>query len=747
MLALLSAGCDRAKPEPGADALPHSAPAASVHPPQRAVPQTSHVSLLELKDRCQLREHGLVLDLGSRAALAYENFQLNADDPPTPLYVQGQSFRALDQMSQDFVFWTRTDTTAFGFEALVRGGASERMAVYVDGERWGAAQLKQDEVRVVRIARGEQVLPAGRHRLTLALSRPRGSQPQADIGWVRLGQLSKTNSDQPASRDQVFSEVTIDDDRLASVVVKPGASVSCPVWLTEQSVLSLSLGVWGAGLAEGEIALVDRNGQEHVLARDVREEDQPRTYRPLQVDLGPFAGQLVDIVFRAQSHAPSARVVFGAPRLSRPSSIISQAPRAKRAVVVILSALGTRHTPPESAHSGLPIFNQIAQFGASFPRYRATSTSATAIIASLLTGLWPYQHNFSGLDQRLSNELPTLSSAIEAAGGRSSFMTGVPTSSAAFGFDRGFESFLVTLPQEDIAATEPVRQATQWLKATLDAEGPVLSFIHLRGAHPPFDISRERARELPPPEYGGDLTPRRAAIQLGAIARRPERQQGMNDEDWIKVAEMEKAALSLQNEALTDLVHWLRQADLYDDTLLIVVGDVGPGERPRIPYSEDAGLSEPYLAVPLLIKFPRGHLAGRSIDGFFAPHDLTRTVAASLGVEFDPKASLGIDLSRSDASDLARRRPHIAYRTGRYSLRLGSQLLTGMDGRAPELCFVEIDPSCQFPRAADHPATVHSLWLMAFSAIHDAQRKAPSPTLFTAEPELQNAFVVWGNTP
>jgi len=694
-----------------------------------------------------LREHGLVLDLGSPSALAYENFQLNAADPPEPVYVQGQSFRPLDQMSQDFVFWTRTDVTAFAFEALVRGGASERMAVYVDGERWGAAQLKQDEIRVVRIARGEQLLKSGRHRLTLALSRPRGSQPQADIGWIRLGQVSKNNSDQPASRDQVFSEVTIDDERLASVVVKPGATVTCPVWLTEKSVLSLRLGVWGAGLAEGEIALVDRDGQEHSLARDVREEDQPRDYRPLQVDLSPYADQLVDLVFRAQSHAPSARVVFGAPQLSHPSFTVTQAPRAKRAVVVIMSALGTRHTPPQSARSGLPILNQIAQWGVSFPHYRATSTSATSVIASLLTGLWPHQHNFSGLEQRLSGELPTLSSAIEAAGGRSSFMTGVPTSSDAFGFDRGFESFQVTEPQQDIAATEPVRQATQWLKATLDAEGPVLSFIHLRGAHPPFDISKERARELPPAEYGGDLTPRRAAIQLGAIARRPERQQAMDEEDWVKLAEMEKAALTLQNEALTELVQWLRQADLYDDTLLVVVGDVAPGERPRIPYSEDLNLSEPYLAVPLLIKFPRGHGAGRSVDGLFAPHDLTRTLASSLGVEFDPKASLGIDLGRSDATQLSRRRPHIAYQGGRYALRLGGQLLSGVDGRAPELCFLEIDPSCQLLRAADHPATVHSLWLMAFSAIHDALRQAPAPIPFTPEPDLQNAFVVWGATP
>lgn len=714
-------------------------------PTPRTTPEPSS-SLLDLKDHCQLREHGLILDLSSRAALAYENFQLRAPAAPEPVHEQGHSFRPLDQMSQDFVFWTRTAQPTFGFEALLRGGASERIAVYVDGERWGAAQLKPGEIRITRITRNTP-LPAGRHRLTLGLSRPRGERPRADIGWIRLGQVSKDNKDQPATRDRVFSEVTIDEERLPAIVVKPGASVTCPLWLAENTTLSLNVGVWGAGLAEAEIVVIDQAGQEQVLGRDLREADQSRNYRLTSVDLSRYSGQMVDLQLRARPHAPSARVVFGAPRLARTTAPLTDAPRARRAVVVVLGALGARHTPPASAHAGLPLLNQFTQWGTSFPHYRSTSSSVTSVIASLLTGLGAHQHDFSGIEHVLAADLPTLSSAIEAAGGRSAFMSGVPTSSAEFGLDRGFESFLVTRPQQDIAATEPVRQATDWLKTTLDAEGPVLSFVHLRGAHPPFDISRERARELPPPEYGGDLTPRRAAIQLGAIARLPERHQHMNEEDWTKLYAMEKAALSLQNDALDELIQWLRQSDLYDDTLLVIVGDVGPGERPNIPYAEDKELSEPYLSVPLLIKFPRGHLAGQSIQGLFAPQDLTKTLAASLGVEFEPKASRSIDLGRSDAAALSRRRPHIAYRTGRYAVRLGALLLSGVDGRAPELCFTEIDPACQVARGAAHPNLVHALWLTTFSAIHPALQLAPPQLPLEAPEALRNALVVWGSTP
>lgn len=704
-------------------------------------------SILEIKDRCYLREHGLILDLGSSAAAAYENFSLRRKEPPVSTFYEGQGFRRLDQMSQDFVFWTQKELPMSGFEALVRGASSERIAVYIDGERLGAAQLKPDEIRTVRMSRSERPLPAGQHRLTLALSRPRGNSPSADIGWVRLGTPSTSDKDQPASREQVFSEVTIGEQRQAGIVVKAGGIVSCPVWLPDQAQLSVSLGIWGAGMAEGEILVVDQHNVEHVVARTLRNEEEKRDFVPTTVDLSRFSSQFVDLQFRAQRHSQAARVVFGAPRLVSQSVDVTASPRAKRAVVVIMSALGARHTPPASARAGLPAFNQLAQVATTFSNFRSSSTSVPSVIASLLTGLAPYQHGLSGLHKVLPSQLPTLAAAVETSGGRSAFMTGVPTSSAEFGFDRGFELFSVSRPQFDQAATEPLQKAIDWLKTTVDNDGPVLAMVHLRGAHPPFDISRERARELPPAEYGGDLSPRRAAIQIGAIGRRELRRRVMNDEDWTRLEAMEKAALERQSHALAEMVHWLRQAELYDDTLLVVMGDVAPGEKPHIPYGEDAPLLEEFLSVPLLIKFPQGHLRATSVKGVFAPRDITRTVAKSLGLDFELKNVDAIDLGQSSASRSAYSRPHIAFRDDQFSMKLGSFVLQGSNERTPQLCFMEADPGCQIRRNEAHPALVHALWLTAFSTLSPALNQ--SQELPEREPnlELDNALFVWGMTP
>ncbi len=700
-------------------------------------------SLLELKDRCLMREHGLVIDLGSRSASAYENFNLVSEEPPEPVFYQGQSFRPLDRMSQDFVFWTQEDLPSVGFEALVHGGDSERIAVYIDGVRLGAAKLKPNEVRVVRISKNHAV-PAGRHRLTLALSRPRGKNPSADIGWIRLGQLSKTDSDQPSSRDRVFSEVTIGKDRQAGVVVKPGALVSCPLWLPERTRLSFNLGIWGSGMAEAEVVVVDEAGDEHVVGRFVREEDQERDYEAQEVDLSAYSSQLIDLQLRAQPHARSARVVFGAPQLSYDQQASETPPNAKRAIVVILSSLSARHSPPASSSTGLPVLSQLAQLGTTYPNYRATSTSQTAIVTSLLTGLAPYQHGLEETDLVLAQQVPTLAAAVEASGGRSAFLTGVPTSAPQFGLDRGFESFTVTYPQQDKAATYPLTQARAWLESTKNAEGPVLSIVHLRGAHPPFDISKDRARELPPSEYGGNLTPRRAAIQLGAIGRRRARRQRMNTEDWTRVFAMEEAALTPQNDALLDLIEWLRQQELYEDTLLIIVGDVASGERPTIPYKSEAPLEEQFLSVPLVIKYPKGHLGKSTVKGLFAPRDIVKTIANRLQVEFSPEGNDAIDLGQSNAARLSRTRPHLAYRRGSYSMRLGTKVLLGEDGGAPEVCFLDIDPACQSDRSQKHPAMVHALWLTAFSELNPALKKRPALPKMDDDEVLTNALIVWG---
>jgi hypothetical protein len=311
---------------------------------------------------------------------------------------------------------------------------------------------------------------------------------------------------------------------------------------------------------------------------------------------------------------------------------------------------------------------------------------------------------------------------------------------------RGFGTFDSYAPQADVASTAPILELKKWLQKHIAHEGPVLGVLHLRGGHPPFDVTREAAQELPPAEYGGNLTPRRAAIQLAEIrARQSERHRQMPEEDWRRLAALQKRALLDQNVQLTHLFDWLKREGAYDDTLIVLMGDVSSGEVPLIPFAHDAPLEESFLAAPLIVKFPAGFAAGTAVPGFFAPEDVTMTLAASLGIEW-PRGD-AIDLSRSDAASRAAIRPHIAYRAGAYSLRLGDMILQGKDGTPPRLCQPALDVNCLVDRGEDHVLEGRALWFTLYGTLFEPLNNSRKAEVVPEDERHQSALLVWGIEP
>ncbi len=717
-------------------------------------PSQDHMALSEVKeslfdifDRCTLGQRGLVLDIGSLAAESRRLHRLVADTPPTYSLHLGEQFRNLQEMRTSYVFWLTDDLTDFEFSARVHSEESERIAIYIDGKRLGAGKLKKDQTRVVKISGKDRSLQRGRHQLTLSLSRPRRGRPSADISWARLGRKRKSSADFPATRAQIDTEVTIEDERHRAFVLAPSSSIRCPIFLPPGAQFKAQLGIWGDGLAELEVIVHTSDGSRVIVAHERRDKKDSRAFKEVTADLSSFGSQLVDIELLAPHGKSGARLAVANPLLLSHSPLGSPTPSAARAIVVILAGLSQEHSPPQAGKNGLPFFNQFAREATSYPNYRTSSTSATAFIATLLTGLAPWQHQLETVDKVLASSLAPLASAVEGQGGKTSFFTEVPTSFEPFGFNRGFELFAQFPPQAHHEPLTPLTEAKKWLEPRLHQPGALLSLIYLRGAHPPFDISREDARELPPAEYSGDLSPRRAAVQLQQIRqRRRTRRRRMPQEDWQRLHALKKAALLKQDAALGKLIAWLHENDAYEETLIVVMGDLAAGEKPLVPYAADAPLTESYLSPPLFIKFPKGHLRGRHQKGLFAPRDITTTLLATLGITRTLSTD-GIDLGASNASRLALVRPHIAYRNHAYSLRLGTQLLRGTDGKTPRLCNITIDPNCSVDRSEQNIMEARALWLAAWSQLSPSLTKQTKNLALEENSEIESSLVVWGNAP
>jgi hypothetical protein len=734
-------GC-RERPQPPEESATETAP---VDRPALALPRT--VRLLDLAHDSDLDHGGLVLELGEPGAEAAGDFSLQ----PVPAFPRvthdGSNYVRVDQRQATFAFWVGAPLDVRSISALVRAGGSDRALVTIDDRRIGTLRAPADS-DVVSFKTRDLVLQPGPHRLSLSLS-GRADQPRSlDLSWVRLGTSDTLDDDLPPARRDLVREVAIGSDQRPAIVLRNGGAFRIPLWIPKAARIRAAVGLWGSGEGTAEIAVYSAGQRVLLHTSSLDEGASVQHWRPIDLDLAAYAEQAVELELRASGVSSGARLAFANPELTLPEMPGGPVPKARRAIVLVLSGLLREHRPSTMADFGLPTLASFSRTATFYPEYRNPTTSSLGIVASLLTGQEPWQHGIGEESDRLPQSRPTLAEALAASGGDAGFFTGVPLSFEGFGLARGFERYVSISPAEDRGATDPIEEAQAWLGAQQGHTGSLLSIVHLRAAHPPFDIDRDRARTLPPKEYGGDLDARRAAIQLSEIrARRPVARQQMPEEDWQRLESLRRAALLDLDARLSRFFTWLTSSFNDDGTLLVVMGELPAGERPHIPYENHAPLTEEYLRTLLLVRHPGGHLAAASVPGVFTTTDLTHTLARSLGVELVEPNTEAIDLAHPQASTAAGRRLHIAYREGSYSALLGQMLLFGEVGRLPSLCNSTLDPSCLENRRDQQQTLLRAMWGTIERRIGPGLEHRPAAESREPEERLDHALEVWGAPP
>jgi Sulfatase len=746
LLAFLTAlggfACNRSAPPRPQESTKAERPSLLIEP-EGASPLAMSVA------QCSHLHRGLVIDLAAPGAMERAGFRLNPREAVPVVERAGEAFAALDQPTQDVEFWLPESFAKVGTSLAVRGTHSDRLTLALDGKPLGAIQPTADEIRSFSLPPRAIALGRGRHRLTIGLSRRRGSPPGAEVGWIRLGpDAAEAVDDPPLAAQAMEANVTLQGDRRHAWILREGSELRCPLWIAHDgSQLKTYFGLWGEGQAEVELSLLTGNGERQTLARAEVTGGEKGKWNPIVGELPAFAGHPLEIGLRALRVQSGARVAIDVPVVAATTQKPAEVRPARHAFVIVLGGLGPEHRPETASQHGLPIVTELAKEAVSYPDYRATSTSVRAVIASLMTGAPPWQHGAIDDDSGLAKVPPTLGDLLEARGGRAGYFTGVPTAFPVFGVARGFERKERVSPTEDRPAIEPLKQMRGWLESKTGAQVPLLGVVHLRGGHPPFDVNKERSLALPPAEYGGDLDARRAAIQLSQVRRRIyETSKVLPDEDWQRLEALQDAALLDQSRALTEFFAHLRREGIWDESVIVLLGDIGAGARPRIPFDDESAPRDDLLQVPVLIKFPEAASAGTVVRGTFGPEDVFETLRLLLGLGATPAAGERIFLAPETGPDKrVQSRPHLAYRRGAYRTRLGPFVLSGSDGRSPRLCRFDWDPTCTQDRTQDEPLVSALLWGTTFETL-SAHLALPrtSDQKVELDDQTHNALIVWG---
>jgi hypothetical protein len=708
---------------------------------------------------CRVDHGGMFLDLGGDASQARRSFALGPFSDAASDAWSDQSYTRVSSPNVSYDFWLREPSAELEVRVRARPGASSTLSASIDQVQLGRARLRGDHFQtLIFFPKPKAPLAPGRHQLGLRWSgrNPNDNRPLGMLEWIHWADPAQPTAEyRPPRQRTLRDDVVLGGVPRRSIVLETPGRLACPVLLTRDATLELGVGYHGDGSGVARV-LAHRDGAPPlVLAERRLSAKADDRWTDLSLSLAPLGHQLAWLELEASGDAGSGpgRVAFSEPRIvahDKPAP----PPRAKLVVLVVASGLHRELLPPFEGTRRLRSISQLAEASARFPEYRAPSSVVSAVMATLLTGLPALAHGLDSPKLRLGPGVLTLGDRIRESSGESAFFTGVPSSRAAFGFGRGWNSFEEFSPVNDVAASAPLEHAKAWLERSIaeDEDRGVarLLVVHIRGGHPPWDVSRDEVAELEPRDYMGLLEARRGGMILNTVRnhRRPA-QRRLAPADWIRLKALQLAALEKQDQALGALLELLERERLWDDTLFAFAGDVAMGDAPEPPFGAARPLTEDRLLVPLWIKFPGGRFAGREVLAPVSSVDVAETLADALGIAL-PAEIGGVDLYQLAAGGgpvLAR--GLLATLGADYSLRFGRWLLRGTSPKAPTLCELGVDPACVHDVFNESPLAAEALWRTTFET-HRHERTLELARGAKAEPALLDkdtaaALKVWGD--
>lgn len=710
-VAVLAIACTRHDPPPDAGASPVATTIAPKPPPAAIV-----VDAAVNPSACTLGHLGPLVDFG--------------DPSTTPGMLTPAT--EYETFERDGATWTRALTSRLGVrfagpteapaepvvtvDLRVRAVTAKHVVVVLNGKSLGEASLVRGETRVVSV-HGAASLSSGTNELVLRFMGGAKPEPSAEVDWAHVGAAEEGAAYVAPTHTDAMATHTL------AGIPRRGFSLRGPGWLRcgaaipEHATLEAQLGMLGEGEMDVEARVVRDRMAPLVLGSVHVRAGEPWRAVSWPVELpGQALGAFELVVAKG---TPGARALLADVRALAPDAPAKPPEEtAKNAVIVVLGSLPARALAPFGGPEPVARLASLAAEGEVFEAHRAASTWPSTSLASMLTGLPPPAH---GVEERttLGPSILTLVDAARQAGVGTAFVTGNPTTTADFGFARGFETFLAAMPGSG-AGPAVFDEAARWLREHESKR--FLLVVHARGAHPPWDTTGEALKRLPPDGYMGPVEPQHAG-EILAKARRTPPIVRLTDADRTRAAALWSLAIADHDAGLGRLLDALRESKHDGDTLVVVTSDVGVPDRAWI--SDGDPLDEGTLAVPLVVRGPG--VVAKTRTSIPTTHvDIARTTLLGMGLA-PPATFTGNDLRAPSPTP----RPRLAALGARRSLRWQGFILR-TDGKREELCDLSLDSACAQDATASSPLALDLLRRAALEqppAVKAAPAYPGAPTL------------------
>ncbi|WP_158055631.1 sulfatase-like hydrolase/transferase [Halorussus halophilus] len=273
-----------------------------------------------------------------------------------------------------------------------------------------------------------------------------------------------------------------------------------------------------------------------------------------------------------------------------------------------------------------PNIDRLADEGIVFEQCFTPATWTRPVAGSILSGSYPPTHGTQTRHDTFHPHVPSLAEQFRTAGFETVGITTMGNVSSAVGFDAGFDEFYDLYKDEQVIAERRTSTVSEeelteedvekvalpraedindiferWL-GERDGDDPFFAFAWSIEPHIPYDPP-EGFREYVASDYDGPVDGERECLKQVETAADLNQLKGLYDGE-----------IAYNDACLGELLDHLRDADILDETLVVVVGDHGEAfnEHGRLthghaPYDE-------LMHVPFVVRAPDGANGFRAQD-------------------------------------------------------------------------------------------------------------------------------------
>ena len=585
----------------------------------------------------------LSIQMGTVAARKYINGGWRAGWSPTPRTHKGKGgeselcFEADSKTARVFFKHERGgyDRIVIRMKAVKNGN---KLTAYVNDEAIKSFDI-EGEWADYTIDIPKKVTKTGENQLMMRFrydTEQDGRTQAAHVAAVHILPAGQKVEDAP--RGDVLQKVSFGD------VVHSALAAATPQTYTfrvdlpdDKPKLGLAWGSKSAG-ARFVITAVSDQTKKKTLLDETVSADKASAWNDSVLDLSDFAGQVVEFDLTATGDWKDGQfAAWGEPSIysphfkddSKPAS--SPETPAKNLVFYLIDTLRYDKFSFYNSKTRVktPNIDAFAADATIFDNAYDNENWTKPSTATILTGLYPETHDAKQDSSKLPRNARMVSEQLKSNGFKTAAFLANGYVSDVFGFNKGWDHYTNYIREKrSTDANHVVDEALEWIGKNKGDR--FFAYLHTIDPHVPYSPPKEFREMYYKGSYDGPIRPNATGDQLAEIKT-----------DKMKVTARDKRYL----EALYDgeitfndrefgrLIQGLKDAGLYEDTIVIIVADHGEEFWDHGKVGHGHSLYEEMIHSPMILRYPKKAARGRRIPHVVAMVDVVPTLLDLLGVE------------------------------------------------------------------------------------------------------------------